>query len=60
MLARIYVGAALSGATLLLSGCGDRAASPSRPAPLPKAERGEQVARVTLHVEGMTQRLGLF
>ena len=73
MALRVYAVVALMVGALLLSGCGSRAAPD--PAPAPQGAKGDLLASnaksnakpagdgiqpVTLHVEGMSRRLGLF
>jgi hypothetical protein len=57
---RVGVTLALGGAALLLTGCGN-GGTVEAPRPARKAVPASPGSReVTLHVEGMTKRLGLF
>jgi hypothetical protein len=58
MFTRAHAAAALGCAALLLSGCGSRPAPEGSAAAVKKKTEGVQA--ITLHVDGMTQRLGLF
>jgi hypothetical protein len=72
MFTRAYVGVVLAGSAVLLAGCGGGAApepkdpppdKKAEPIPAPQAKKAEAAPAgprsVTLHVKGMTQRLGL-
>jgi hypothetical protein len=61
MYTRYYVGFALAWSALCLVGCGTGAAPEQSPPPgkAAAAPKPAGVRAVTLHVEGMTRRLGL-
>jgi copper chaperone CopZ len=58
MLMRVYIGIALGCGLLLQAGCGGRS-EPEKSKP-PDKPAAVAMQTVTLHVEGMSQRLGLF